>query len=214
MRARVLAACLVLASSVGAQDTSSGERPKPGLTVKTTSGTYTGLVNSTTPDVNQWLGIPYGRPPLGAGRFMPPEKAPNYGAADAKAYKPICFQNSGNKSTIYWQLLPEFQNRDPQSEDCLYLNIWAPRKPVEKKVPVIVWVVGGGFKEGGGHALYQVPDQWVQRTQTHIVVTFKYTFLLPRRDRMCTNLLSTHVPATASTSSVSPARQLPARTPG
>jgi hypothetical protein len=34
-------------------------------------------------------------------------------------------------------------------------------------------VCGGGFQEGGGHAPYQVPDHWVQRTQTHIVVTFK-----------------------------------------
>ncbi len=56
----------------------------------------------------------------------------------------------------------------------LYLNIWSPRKPTEKKLPVIVWVSGGGFREGDGHAFYATPDQWVQRTQTHIVVTFKY----------------------------------------
>jgi len=75
---------------------------------------------------------------------------------------------------LHWDLVPEFENRDAQSEDCLYLNIWAPRKPVEKKLPVIIWVCGGGFKEGGGHADYQVPDQWIQRTQTHLVVTFNY----------------------------------------
>jgi len=113
---------------------------------------------------------------------MPPQKAPNYGAADAKAYKPICYQNSGNKTSLYWKLLPEYLNRDPESEDCLYLNIWAPKRPVEKKVPVIIWVSGGGFKEGGGHALYQVPDQWVQRMQTHIVVTFKYASSHSERD--------------------------------
>ncbi|SPQ20686.1 6197845a-f86e-4205-9c99-9573ce3bcaac [Thermothielavioides terrestris] len=104
---------------------------------------------------------------------MPPEKAPDHGDADAKAYKPICMQQSGNKTGVFWELIPEFQNTDPQSEDCLYLNIWAPRKPKEK-LPVIVWVCGGGFQEGGGHALYQVPDQWIQRTQTHLVVTFNY----------------------------------------
>jgi carboxylesterase type B len=42
-----------------------------------------------------------------------------------------------------------------------------------KKVPVLIWVVGGAFNEGGGHAPYQVPDRWIERTQTHIVVTFK-----------------------------------------
>jgi len=157
------------------------------LAVKTTSGTYTGLVNATAPNVNQWLGIPYGVPPLGTHRFMPPAKAPDYGIANAKAYKPVCLQDSGvNKSGVYWELVPEFQNSGEQSEDCLYLNIWAPRNPkptpkpeaeLEKKtdkLPVIIWVCGGGFKEGGGYAPYQVPDQWIQRTQTHIVVTFNY----------------------------------------
>ena len=150
MRPPLLAIYLLLTPPVNA---AHGPHPDKGLTVKTTSGTYTGLINSTTaPDVNQWVGIPYARPPLGSRRFMPPEKAPNYGHADAKAYKPACFQNSGSKSSLYWKLLPEFQNTDPQSEDCLYLNIWAPGKPVDKKkkVPVIIWVYGGGFKEGGG----------------------------------------------------------------
>jgi carboxylesterase type B len=145
------------------------------LVVNTTSGSYAGLVNATAPDVRQWLGIPYGLPPLGSRRFMPPEKAPNYGSSNATSYKPICMQNSGSRTGYFWELVPEFQNTDPQSEDCLYTNIWAPRKlAVTEKVPVIIWVCGGGFKEGGGHAPYQVPDQWIQRTQTHIVVTFKY----------------------------------------
>ncbi|KAK5659085.1 hypothetical protein OQA88_1174 [Cercophora sp. LCS_1] len=142
MRLCALTASFVLAAQAGAK--------KDELTVKTTSGTYTGLVNSTAPDVNQWLGIPYGLPPLGSRRFMPPSRAPNYGAADAKAYKPICFQDNGSKTGVYWEL------------------------PAKKKLPVIIWVCGGGFKEGGGHALYQVPDQWIQRTQTHLVVTFNY----------------------------------------
>lgn len=144
------------------------------LTVKTTSGTYTGLTNATAPNVNQWLGIPYGRPPV---RFMPPQRAPDYGTGlMATSYKPICMQDSGNRTGVFWELVPEFQNTDPQSEDCLYLNIWGPRKAVaekKEKLPVIVWVCGGAFKEGGGHAPYQVPDQWIQRTGTHLVVTFK-----------------------------------------
>ena len=162
----------------------------PLLTVATTSGTYTGFINTTnTPLVSQWLGIPFAQPPIGALRFMPPLRAPNYGVADAKTYKPICMQDSGNRTGVYWELVPEFQNTDPQSEDCLYLNIWAPVREqktvgagagagagvVEKKLlPVIIWVCGGSYKEGGGHAPYQVPDQWIQRTQTHLVVTLNY----------------------------------------
>jgi len=148
------------------------------LTVETTSGTYTGLVNPSVPDVNQWLGIPYGRPPVGSLRFMPPEESANHGTGlSATSYKPICMQNNGNRTGVFWDIVPEFQNTDQQSEDCLYLNIWGPRKPVvAEKLPVIVWVCGGAFNEGGGHAPYQVPDHWIQRTQTHLVVAFKYAF--------------------------------------
>ncbi|KAM7186424.1 acetylcholinesterase [Rhypophila sp. PSN 637] len=167
------------------------------LRVRTTSGTYTGFVNtSSAPNVNTWLGIAYAKPPLGNLRFMPPAPAPySSGSLTAQAYKPICYQNSGAKSSIYWELIPEFLNRDVEDEDCLYLNIWAPRnqKPLQdarpeakskgkeksiaskkRGVPVIIWIVGGGFKEGGGHALYQVPEKWVGRMQSHIVVTFNY----------------------------------------
>lgn len=169
----VLLLSISLACDVGAQSTDDKS-----LTVKTTSGTYTGLVDPVAPDVNQWLGIPYGRPPLGELRFMSPERSVDHGSGlGATAYKPICMQDSGNKTGVFWDLVPEFQNTDAQSEDCLYLNVWSPRKPatsVDKKLPVIVWVCGGSFKEGGGHAPYQVPDQWIQRTQTHLVVAFNY----------------------------------------
>ena len=158
--------------------------PSP-LTVKTTSGTFTGFTNASLPSVSQWLGIPYGRPPLGPLRFMPPQPSINHGTnLSATSYKPICFQDSGDKTGIFWEIVPEFQNQDEQSEDCLYLNVWAPRREIgggsgvaavkEQKLPVIVWVCGGGFKEGGGHAPYQVPDHWIQRTQTHLVVAFNY----------------------------------------
>lgn len=54
-------------------------------------------------------------------------------------------QNGGPGAGVFWELVPEFQNTDPQSEDCLYLNIWGPRNTIgrrprhQKKVPVIIW---------------------------------------------------------------------------
>jgi carboxylesterase type B len=120
----------------------------PDLTIRTTSGAFTGFVDPNVPNVNQWLGIPFAAPPVGAKRFMPPEPVNYTGAHDATSYKPICFQQSTIGQGVFWELVPEFQNTDPQSEDCLYLNIWGPRKPVDSalapaaKVPVIIW---GGF---------------------------------------------------------------------
>ncbi|KAK7984374.1 hypothetical protein PG989_011776 [Apiospora arundinis] len=148
------------------------------LTVNTTSGRYTGFVDGGpdgTPDVNQWRGIRYGQPPVGKRRFLPPLAAEDDGLHRyAREYPTLCLQQSGDHTGLFWELVPEFQNQEPQGEDCLFLNVWAPRKPVAKKVPVIIWVCGGGLQEGGGHAPYQVPDRWVQRMQTHIVVTFNY----------------------------------------
>jgi len=158
------------------------------LKARTHSGTFTGFIDPEVPDVNQWLGVPYGAPPTGDQRFLPPKPAAYAGDVDTTEYKPICMQNGlgtrplNDTGGVFWALVPEFQNQDPQSEDCLYLNIWGPRKSIgngrrpkhQKKVPVIIWICGGGYQEGGGHAPYQVPDHWVQRTQSHIVVTFNY----------------------------------------
>ncbi|KAH7395017.1 Carboxylesterase [Phaeosphaeria sp. MPI-PUGE-AT-0046c] len=145
------------------------------LTAATTSGIYTGFVDDAVPNVKQWLGIRYANPPIGSKRFMPPEAAvDNSTHYYARDYKPVCFQQSGSHTGLFWELVPEFQNQDPQGEDCLFLNVWAPKKPVVKKVPVLIWVCGGGQQEGGGHAPYQVPDHWVERMKNHIVVTFNY----------------------------------------
>jgi carboxylesterase type B len=165
---------LVTASQKVVADTPLNITIDPELTAVTTSGTYTGFVDDTIPNVKQWLGIRYGRAPIGSKRFMPPEAAvDNTTHYYAREYKPICFQQSGNHTGLFWELVPEFQNQDPQGEDCLFLNVWAPKKPVAKKVPVLIWVCGGGLQEGGGHAPYQVPDHWVERMENHIVVTFK-----------------------------------------
>jgi len=167
----LLAMCL---AGQTAQATTCNSSIDTELTVKTTSGIYTGFVDAAVPDVKQWLGIRYGKAPVGSKRFLPPQPADGSDVHHyAREYKTICFQQSGNHTGIFWELVPEFQNQDPQGEDCLFLNVWAPRKPVTKKVPVIIWVCGGAFQEGGGHAPYQVPDQWIQRMETHIVVTFK-----------------------------------------
>ncbi|KAK1836828.1 acetylcholinesterase [Podospora conica] len=176
MWSRFLAVSLLLAPLTGAQ-LSPYPPPPLSLTVNTSSGIFTGFTDPSLPDTYQWLGIPYAQPPTGTRRFMPPEKALWDGAHTAQAYKPICLQDTGDKVGVYWELVPEYQNRDAESEDCLYLNIWGPRTRLPgspNKLPVIIWVVGGGFKEGGGHADYYVPDRWIERTQTHLVVTFNY----------------------------------------
>lgn len=119
------------------------------LTARAKAGTFTGFIDPEVPDVRQWLGVPYGAPPVGDRRFLPPKPAAYAGQVEATAYKPICMQNGGPEAGgVFWKLVPEFQNTDPQSENCLYLNLWGPKNAIgeggrrrrrQKKVPVIIW---------------------------------------------------------------------------
>ncbi|KAI1469377.1 alpha/beta-hydrolase [Daldinia caldariorum] len=107
--------------------------------VKTRSGKVQGDQCSTT-DVNYFYSIPYANPPVGERRFAPPE--PYYNSRrviNATAPAPACIQFSSL-----------FGENTATSEDCLFLDIWAPASATpDSKLPVKVWVYGGS-NEGGG----------------------------------------------------------------
>jgi len=87
--------------------------------------------------VAEFKGIPFAAPPLGAGRFAPPRPPTNWsGVLDTTDYKHNCMQGSINMG---WP-----QPFSIQSEDCLYLNVFAPAVKPVKPVPVIFWIFGGG----------------------------------------------------------------------
>ncbi|KAH7035827.1 Alpha/Beta hydrolase protein [Microdochium trichocladiopsis] len=148
--------------------------PAQPLTIKTKAGLVTGFINATAPDVRQWLGIPYAEPPVGSLRFLPPKPKKPFGHLTTQAYQPSCMQQLSNAATVYTTFMPEFLINGGQSEDCLYINIYAPLKPVDKGLPVFVYIPGGGFTGGGSDSLYKIPDQWIQRSQTHVVVIMNY----------------------------------------
>lgn len=98
------------------------------------------LQGSTQDGINEFRGIPYAAPPVGALRWRPPQPAANWaGVRDATAFGPICPQpvRPGAPPT-------------PQSEDCLSLNIYAPAGAKTGSLPVMMWIHGGGFRAGAG----------------------------------------------------------------
>lgn len=145
------------------------------LTVQTTVGEVTGFINATAPLVRQFLGLPFAEPPVGSLRFLPPvppTKEP--GPINATTYAPACKQQRSSSTSLYTEVLTQFLINGPDSEDCLYVNVYAPLNPVSESLPVFIYIPGGGFTSGGSNSLYKIPDQWIQRTQSHVVVIMQY----------------------------------------
>ena len=118
--------------------------------VKTNAGTICGVEKN---GIQIFKGIPFAAPPVGDLRWKAPQpvkpwkgvKACNAFGASPMQGEPIPF--------MCWSeeyLIP----KAPISEDCLYLNVWAPKKTTTKKA-VLVYIYGGGFRSGGaGCAIY------------------------------------------------------------
>lgn len=94
-------------------------------------------------NVHAFKGIPYAVPPVGALRWKPPLPAPKWkGVRNATGFGAACIQPKGKPDSIYFWSLPS------TSEDCLFLNVWAPAKA--SKAPVFFWIHGGALSGGSG----------------------------------------------------------------
>lgn len=93
-----------------------------------------------------WKGVPFAEPPVGTLRFQAPRPPqPWQGVRSADTFGAICPQPGDPTVGIFspGAVAPV------QSEDCLYLNIWASDKSTQKR-PVMVWIHGGSFVTGSG----------------------------------------------------------------
>lgn len=144
------------------------------IRVDTSVGTVEGFVDPALPGVKQWLGVPFAEPPVGPLRWKAPvPKARARSPIAAKTAPKSCQQFITPGPGIFNTLVPEFNPVAQFSEDCLYLNVIAPVKPCTEALPVLVWVHGGALQGGGINTPYERPQQWVQRSQGHIVVQIK-----------------------------------------
>ncbi|MEP7311378.1 MAG: carboxylesterase family protein [Pseudomonadota bacterium] len=121
---------------------------KPISPVATTSGKVAGLVLPS--GVKAWFGVPYAMPPTGSLRWRPPQPWAWKGVWNADRKMAQCPQ------VLRAHDINHYYGEEPSSEDCLYLNIWSPAgASAAAKLPVIVYVYGGGFTIGSaGIATY------------------------------------------------------------
>ncbi|KAA5548805.1 carboxylesterase/lipase family protein [Adhaeribacter rhizoryzae] len=114
--------------------------------VKVTGGIISGSQAST--GIRAYKGIPFAAPPVGELRWQAPQPVkPWSGVRSCTVFGPSPMQREPAPFSM-WSA--EFLiQKEPISEDCLYLNVWTGAKTAGEKRPVIVWIYGGGFNSGG-----------------------------------------------------------------
>jgi len=110
----------------------------------------TGALSGIEQDgIAAFLGVPYAAPPVGSNRWRAPQpamvwsgafKADHYCASCAQVFKPMGGRN--------WTR--EYMSQERPDEDCLFLNIWTPARSTRERMPVLLWIHGGGFGQGSG----------------------------------------------------------------
>jgi para-nitrobenzyl esterase len=126
------------------------------------SGAIEGVMHDS---VIAFKGIPYAAPPVGALRWKAPQPAPKWaGVRQAKQYGNDCMQEPFPSDAAPLGTKP--------AEDCLVLNVWKPAHNAAKKLPVMVWIYGGGFVNGGSSPAVYDGSQFAK--QEVILVSFNY----------------------------------------
>lgn len=148
-------------ATTGAQSMAAPQDGAGGSIVQIDSGLIEGAVAG---DVLAFKGIPYAAPPVGELRWRPPQPVEPWQAVrPATEFGADCAQAPGDTEKI--QTTP--------SEDCLFINVWRPAHvEPDVKLPVLVWIHGGGFVGGGASIPWYDGSAFAR--QGIVVVSFNY----------------------------------------
>jgi para-nitrobenzyl esterase len=115
--------------------------------------------------VDVYRGVPFALPPLGALRWRPPQPVrPWQGVRDASRFAPACMQQG---VSMPGEMAPSV------SEDCLYLNVWAPPRRAGQRLPVIVWIHGGGYVNGSASMPLYHGDRLARKGVLVVTVAYR-----------------------------------------
>lgn len=132
--------------------------------VETSYGSVQGVQQG---EVLVWKGIPFAQPPVGALRFRAPQAPQAWaGVRDASQFSQVAPQPPMDAGGLLGR------QREPQSEDCLYLNIWSPGTDSARR-PVMVWIHGGSFLTGSGSTPWYDGEAFARHGDV-VVVTVNY----------------------------------------
>ncbi len=138
-------------------------------------------------------GVPYAKPPVGEYRWKPPQPVePWEGTIEATRFSPMALQVDVDFETFINKLIDgqgwsslrnmmikyliKVAPKPKQSEDCLYLNIRTPSLDKDAKLPVMVWIHGGGHQYGSGSDIFYNSNALALREV--VVVSINYRLAL------------------------------------
>ena len=165
----ITAAMCMVAVTVFAVVGCGGEEPaRPATTMEMPqldSGPISGGLDG---DVWTYLGIPYAAPPVGELRWKEPQPVePWEDVLACDDFGPACPQPPWP-----YPVVSGIMDVDEQDEDCLYLNVWTPAESPDERMPVMVWIYGGGFTTGASSI--PIYDGRHLAEQGVVVVSFNY----------------------------------------
>lgn len=156
---RYALAGLALAVSVG------GPAAAAPVVASTGSGQVAGTIDRGAP---VFRGIPYAAPPVGPLRWRPPQPALAWsGVRDATRFAPACPQTPDSPVMMVGPV-------GASSEDCLTLNVWMPANAAANaRLPVMVWIHGGGFFTGSGSERQFDGAPYVARGVVFVTINYR-----------------------------------------
>jgi para-nitrobenzyl esterase len=138
--------------------------------VKTAAGPIAGVTLQS--GVRVFKGIPFAAPPVGPLRWkepQPPERWSEVRKADT--FGNVCVQPSSPKR-VPVNVAVDLPDSPKMSEDCLYLNVWTSADRANARLPVMVWLFGGAYREGSGSSPHNDGEALARKGV--VLVTFNY----------------------------------------
>jgi para-nitrobenzyl esterase len=122
--------------------------------------------------VRAFKGIPFGAPPVGHLRWREPQPVAKWdGVRKADQWGHACVQpNQPNRTPN--NVTVDLPGSPTMSEDCLYLNVWTNAPRAGARQPVMVWIFGGAYSEGGGNSPHNDGEALAKKGV--VMVTFNY----------------------------------------
>ena len=139
--------------------------------VKTADGPVSGVTLKS--GVRVFKGIPFAAPPVGPLRWREPQPPQRWSQVrKADTFGNVCMQPSMLDQRVPANVAVDLPDSSQVSEDCLYLNVWTSANRAGARLPVMVWIYGGAYREGAGSSPHNDGEELARKGV--VLVNFNY----------------------------------------